>query len=149
MSTVDGRSGETGGTASSGTVDLKLEVVVIPVADADRSKAFYAALGWRLDADFPSTTASGSCSSRHLDRCAPCSSAPDHRCPTRICPWPLPVVSDIDTGRHELMGRGAKVSEVFHSGAPGRNSIPRGQRSGQRAGSGSQELQLLCDVRRP
>ena len=33
-------------------VDLKLEVVVIPVADADRSKAFYAGLGWRLDADF-------------------------------------------------------------------------------------------------
>src|SRR5882724_4914182 len=34
-------------------VDLKLEAVVIPVADADRAKAFYAGLGWRLDADFP------------------------------------------------------------------------------------------------
>ena len=33
--------------------DLKLEVVVIPVADPDRSKEFYAGLGWRLDADFP------------------------------------------------------------------------------------------------
>ena len=52
MSTVDGQDGETGGTAGSGPVDLKLEVVVIPVADADRSKAFYAGLGWRLDADF-------------------------------------------------------------------------------------------------
>ena len=34
------------------TCDLKLEVVVIPVSDVDRSKAFYAGLGWRLDADF-------------------------------------------------------------------------------------------------
>ena len=38
--------------AGAATIDLKLEVVVIPVADADRSKAFYASLGWRLDADF-------------------------------------------------------------------------------------------------
>ena len=38
---------------SAGDVDLKLEVVVIPVADADRAKEFYTGLGWRLDADFP------------------------------------------------------------------------------------------------
>ena len=52
MSTVDGQDGETGGTANSAAVDLKFEAVVIPVADADRSKAFYSGLGWRLDADF-------------------------------------------------------------------------------------------------
>src|SRR6478752_5872419 len=34
------------------TVDLKLEVVVIPVADVERAKRFYGSLGWRLDADF-------------------------------------------------------------------------------------------------
>src|SRR5690349_658721 len=34
------------------TADLKLEVVVIPVSDIDRSKRFYGSLGWRLDADF-------------------------------------------------------------------------------------------------
>ena len=34
-------------------VDMKFEVIVIPVADVDRSKAFYTKLGWRLDADFP------------------------------------------------------------------------------------------------
>ena len=43
-------------TTSTGTetkpVDLKLEVVVLPVSDAERSKAFYESLGWRLDADF-------------------------------------------------------------------------------------------------
>ena len=33
-------------------MDLKLEVVVIPVSDVDRAKEFYAGLGWRLDADF-------------------------------------------------------------------------------------------------
>ena len=52
MSTTDVQSRETGRTAARGSVDLKLEVVVIPVADADRSKEFYAGLGWRLDADF-------------------------------------------------------------------------------------------------
>jgi catechol 2,3-dioxygenase-like lactoylglutathione lyase family enzyme len=39
-------------TAEPDTTDLKLEVVVIPVSDVDRAKAFYQGLGWRLDADF-------------------------------------------------------------------------------------------------
>jgi catechol 2,3-dioxygenase-like lactoylglutathione lyase family enzyme len=39
--------------ASGAKVDMKFEVIVIPVADVDRSKAFYIELGWRLDADFP------------------------------------------------------------------------------------------------
>ncbi len=43
----------TGEMAGDRNVDLKLEVVVIPVSDADRSKEFYGRLGWRLDADFP------------------------------------------------------------------------------------------------
>ena len=38
--------------ASAGWVDMKLEVVVIPVSDVDRAKRFYGSLGWRLDADF-------------------------------------------------------------------------------------------------
>src|SRR5262252_10202513 len=38
--------------AKTGAVDMKLEIVVIPVSDVDRAKAFYANLGWRLDADF-------------------------------------------------------------------------------------------------
>jgi predicted enzyme related to lactoylglutathione lyase len=37
---------------TAATVDLKFEVVVIPVADVDRAKRFYGSLGWRLDADF-------------------------------------------------------------------------------------------------
>src|SRR4051794_15723511 len=42
-----------GDDPSAGTVDMKLEAVVIPVSDVDRAKAFYTGLGWRLDADFP------------------------------------------------------------------------------------------------
>src|SRR5579859_26788 len=51
MSTVDGQ-GAPVGSPSSDPTDLKLEAIVVPMADADRSKAFYARLGWRLDADF-------------------------------------------------------------------------------------------------
>ena len=40
-------------TPGARTVDMKLEAVVIPVADVDRAKRFYGGLGWRLDADFP------------------------------------------------------------------------------------------------
>ena len=61
--------------ASVATVDLELEVVVIPVADVDRSKDFYAGLGWRLDPTSPSTTAFGLCSSRRPARRARSSSA--------------------------------------------------------------------------
>ena len=41
-------------SSTSRSVDQKLEVVVIPVSDVDRAKAFYTRLGWRLDADFAS-----------------------------------------------------------------------------------------------
>jgi len=39
-------------SSRAGTIDMKLEAVVIPVSDVDRSKNFYTGLGWRLDADF-------------------------------------------------------------------------------------------------
>src|ERR1700722_17484818 len=51
MSTMEQR-GEAA-IATTKAVDLKFEAVVIPVSDVDRAKAFYAKLGWRLDADFP------------------------------------------------------------------------------------------------
>jgi catechol 2,3-dioxygenase-like lactoylglutathione lyase family enzyme len=127
MSTVDGPQGETDGTAGSPVDDLKLEVVVIPVADADRSKAFYAGLGWRLDADFSydngfrvvQFTPPGSlCSVQfgtHMTAAPPGSAHGLYL-----------IVSDIDAGRHELMSRGAKVSEVFHAEAPGAQLDPEG-----------------------
>src|ERR1700687_6188544 len=109
MSTVDERSGETGGTASSEPVDLKLEVVVIPVADADRSKAFYAGLGWRLDAHFSldngfrvvQFTPPGSlCSVQFGTKSTGAPPGSAHGL--------YLIVSDVHAGREELMSRGAK-----------------------------------------
>ena len=52
MSSTEVENEATSATPAAATGDLKLEVVVIPVADVDRAKEFYAGLGWRLDADF-------------------------------------------------------------------------------------------------
>ena len=52
MSSTDVRTEQSTRDVSVGKADLKFEAVVIPVSDVDRSKAFYAKLGWRLDADF-------------------------------------------------------------------------------------------------
>jgi len=52
MSSTQLSNEDTTQIASAGIVDTKLEVVVIPVSDVDRSKRFYGSLGWRLDADF-------------------------------------------------------------------------------------------------
>jgi len=59
---------------SAGRVDLKLEAFAIPVADVDRAMKFYGGLNWRLDADSPSTMASGSFNSRRPARTARSSS---------------------------------------------------------------------------
>jgi catechol 2,3-dioxygenase-like lactoylglutathione lyase family enzyme len=108
-------------------VDMKLEVVVIPVSDVDRAKAFYGSLGWRLDADFPfdngfrivQFTPPGSGTSvqfgTNLTSAAPGSAQGLYL-----------VVSDIQAAREELVGRGVEVSEVFHAGTPGAQFQPDG-----------------------
>lgn len=127
MSAVDEQSGETGGTAGSDPLDLKFEVVIIPVADADRSKAFYAGLGWRLDADFSFDNGF------RVVQFTPPGSLCSVQFGTKItaaAPGSAPglylVVSDIDAARDDLTSRGAQVSEVFHSGAPGAQFDPEG-----------------------
>jgi catechol 2,3-dioxygenase-like lactoylglutathione lyase family enzyme len=108
-------------------VDLKLEVVVIPVADADRAKEFYGRLGWRLDADFPfdngfrviQFTPPGSGSSVQFGAKIT-SAAPGSAQGLYL------VVSDIAAARDQLAARGAQVSEVFHAGAPGAQFEPGG-----------------------
>jgi catechol 2,3-dioxygenase-like lactoylglutathione lyase family enzyme len=123
MSTTEGQLRATDGTSDS--TDLKLEAVVVPVADADRSKAFYAGLGWRLDADFSfdngfrvvQFTPPGSpCSIQFGTKITAAEPGSAHGL--------YLIVSDIDAGRSELMERGAKVSEVFHSGTPGAQLQP-------------------------
>ncbi|MGP6190835.1 MAG: VOC family protein, partial [Vulcanimicrobiaceae bacterium] len=53
MSTNVAHSNDATSVASVTSVEMKFEVVVIPVSDVDRAKEFYGKLGWRLDADFP------------------------------------------------------------------------------------------------
>ena len=100
--------------ASVGTVDLKLEVVTIPVSDVDRAKTFYESLGWRLDADFTSP-------SDHVVQFTP----PGSPCSihfgtnlTTAAPGSAQglflIVSDIEAARDELVRLGVEASEVFH-----------------------------------
>ena len=126
MSTADGQSAPRGSPESE-PADLKLEAVVIPVSDADRSKAFYAGLGWRLDADFSFDNGF------RVVQFTPPGSQCSVQFGTRITAAPpgsahglYLIVSDIQAGRDELVNRGAKASEVFHSGAPGAQLDPEG-----------------------
>jgi len=108
----------------AGTVDMKLEVVVIPVADVDRAKRFYGDLGWRLDADFVVSddfrvvqfTPPSSPSSIHFGT-GVTSAVPGSARGLYL------VVSDIQAARTELMDRGVDVSEVFHRDGPGKPAL--------------------------
>jgi catechol 2,3-dioxygenase-like lactoylglutathione lyase family enzyme len=99
---------------------VKLEVVVIPVADVDRSKEFYTKLGWRLDADFPFnngfrivqfTPPGSGCSVQFGSKITP--AAPGSAQGLYL------IVSDVEAARKDLVARGVEVSEVFHPGTPG------------------------------
>ncbi len=100
--------------ARVGQVDLKLEVIPIPVSDIDRAKAFYEALGWRLDADF-----------HHNGDRAIQLTPPGSQCSIHFNPKGTPgsakgmflVVSDIEAARNDLRRRGVEVSEIFHFAA--------------------------------
>jgi len=122
MSANKAKSGDaTGGVVTAAAkVDLKLEVVVIPVSDIDRSKEFYKKLGWRLDADFAfdngfrvvQFTPPGSpCSVQFGTNMTP--AAPGSARALYL------VVSNIEAARAELFALGVDVSEVFHPTAPG------------------------------
>ncbi|WP_229168720.1 VOC family protein [Bradyrhizobium altum] len=111
---------EQGPTAAK--VDLKLEVVVIPVSDVDRAKRFYQDLGWRLDADFVRPDGS-----RAVQLTPPGSPTSIHLGSGSALPRFL-IVNDIEAARAELIARGADVSEVFHRGAEGRIKGPDPER---------------------
>jgi len=121
----------------TGTIDMKLEIVVVPVSDVDRAKTFYASLGWRLDADFASDddwrviqfTPPGSPTSvifgKNVTAAAPGSAQGLYL-----------IVSDIEAARKELLGRGVKVSEVFHSAGDVHTGADQPYLSGRRRVSG-------------
>ncbi len=103
-------------TPNARTVDMKLEVVVIPVSDVDRAKRFYSNLGWRLDADFAAgddyrviqfTPPGSGCSvifGKNVTAAAPGAAQGLYL-----------IVSDIEAARNNLLARGVKVSETFHA----------------------------------
>jgi len=113
------------GILAAVTVDLKLEVVVIPVSDVDRAKRFYEGLGWRLDADFAAGenwrvvqfTPPGSPCSIHFGKGL-----------TTATPGSFRnlylVVSDLEAARAELNSRGANVSQAFHFNGFGEPPAP-------------------------
>jgi len=100
-------------------VDMKFELVVIPVLDVDRAKRFYGGLGWRLDRDYASedgyirrihfTPPGSGCSilfGKNVTAAAPGSARGLYL-----------IVSDVEAARKELVGRGVEISEVFHDAA--------------------------------
>ena len=114
MSTTAIRSQDATTDTRVGTVDMKLEVITIPVSDVDRAMEFYGGLGWRLDADFRDGgeravqfTPPGSQCSIHLGKNAP---GPAQGI--------FLIVSDIEAAREDLVRRGVEVSEVFHFTKP-------------------------------
>ena len=101
-------------------MDMKLEVVVIPVSNVDRAKEFYGGLGWRLDADFSAgadfriiqfTPPGSGCSIQFGTNVT--SQAPGSAQGLYL------VVPDIAAARNHLLARGVQVGELFHEGTLG------------------------------
>jgi catechol 2,3-dioxygenase-like lactoylglutathione lyase family enzyme len=117
MATVEAAGGTTIATPQAKAADMKLEIVVLPVANVDRAKSFYGDLGWRLDADF----ADGD-DFRVIQFTPPGSSA-SVIFGTNVTPAApgsaqglYLIVSDIEAARNELLARGVAVSELFRGG---------------------------------
>jgi catechol 2,3-dioxygenase-like lactoylglutathione lyase family enzyme len=119
MSTTEARPDATS-DSSAQHVDMKLEIVVIPVSDVDRAKEFYEGLGWRLDADLGGgdfrivqlNPPGSGCSVQFgagLTTAAPGSAQN------------LLVVSDVEAAQRELVTEGVDATEVFHDGSGGYN----------------------------
>ena len=116
MGTKPVRMSEASSEAKPKPVDMKFEIVVIPVSDVDRAKDFYSKLGWRLDADYAHdddfrvlqfTPPGSGCSvifGKNVTAAAPGSSQGLYL-----------IVSDLEATRAELLRRGVEVSEVFHN----------------------------------
>jgi catechol 2,3-dioxygenase-like lactoylglutathione lyase family enzyme len=108
-----------------GTIDMKLEVVTLPVSDVDRAKSFYQSLGWRLDADFGDGV-----DFRGVQFTPPRSQCSIHfgKGITTAEPGSFQrlelVVDDIEAARADLISRGVEVSEVFEQRPPGLESAP-------------------------
>ena len=111
-------------------MDMKLELVILPVTDVDRAKAFYEQVGFRLDVDHEISE------EFRVVQLTP----PGSECSITIGKGMTPsppgtaqglhlVVTDIEAARAELVGRGIDVSEPFHFGPEGQTSGVHPERS--------------------
>jgi catechol 2,3-dioxygenase-like lactoylglutathione lyase family enzyme len=131
MSTSQVQSNERGGVAGAGNVDMKLEVVTIPVSNVDRATEFYSRVGWRQDVTPPGSgvtqfTPPGSWCSVQFG-------------PNRTSATPgsaqglFLIVSDIGAARQQLVASGVEVSDIFHLGPDGPVSGPEPERGSYRS----------------
>jgi catechol 2,3-dioxygenase-like lactoylglutathione lyase family enzyme len=116
--TYEAQANDAANETNVATIDMKFEIVVIPVSDADRAKEFYARLGWRLDADYDNgkdyrviqfTPPGSGCSiifGKNVTGAAPASAQGLYL-----------IVDDIEAARKNLLRHGVEVSEVFHGDA--------------------------------
>src|SRR5437868_15278046 len=110
MSTIDVSSETSTQIPGAGGVQMRLEVVVVPVSDVDRAKRFYQSLGWRLDADFAAgedarlvqMTPPHSQCSIHFGKGVPGITAMEPGSLQRV----YLAVKDIDAAREDLVSRG-------------------------------------------
>ncbi len=127
------RSNDTARNAGVARVEMKLEVIVIPVSDIERSKEFYGRIGWRFDVDrsagedfrLVQFTPPGSCCSVHFGRNV-----------TPAAPGSAKaflVVADIVAARDHLIAAGVEVGEFFHDGPEGRGSGLHPERRSRRS----------------
>ncbi len=115
--TYEVKANDAASEASVAKVDMKFEIVILPVSDVERAKEFYGRLGWRLDADFDNgkdfrvvqfTPPGSGCSvifGKNVTAAAPGSAQGLYL-----------IVQDIEAARNNLLRRGVKVGEVFHGG---------------------------------
>lgn len=115
-------------TPKVGTIDMKLEVVTLPISYVDRAKRFYQSLGWRLDADIVVGDFRGVQLTPPRSQC----SISFGKGLTTAEPGSAQrlelVVSDIDAAREDLLSRSIEVSELFHRGESGLAPGPDPQR---------------------
>src|SRR5215217_5055238 len=128
MSTAEVRSNDATSDASVGKIDMKLEVVTVPVSDVDRAKRFYQSLGWRLDIDLVVSddvrlvqmTPPHSQCSIHFGKGLSPSTAMEPGSLDRL----YLAVNDIDAAREDLVSRGVDVSDVEEPPKPPGFDLP-------------------------
>ena len=129
MTSTDASGSTSAQMPEAGTIDMKLEVVTLPVSDVDRAKRFYQSLGWRLDADIAVgdafrvvqlTPTQSACSVSFGQGVTTGQPGSVQRL--------ILAVDDIDAARADFVSRGIEVSGLFHlAGGPVPGPDPEGR----------------------